>query len=182
MPTYIPGADVDREINDLHRAVGEALSSWASVELQLVTIFYHAMGRNDHGNSYEVMKAVVSFNARLAMVGRATTRTLQQGHAVQLLEVWRPLFKRCENLSRVRNQLAHGQVTCIADRPDSDGIQEHLGVRLSDPIGRNLRRLTPKQQLVESLNLSQVQKASEDFHALGVDLSRFEQDWARRTD
>jgi hypothetical protein len=106
----------DAEVNEIYRAVGEALSSWELVEegvAQLFALFTSAASR--YRNAEPAIRAygsVVSFQARAEMVlaaGKCFFHGWTGDHACPFESQFDSLITECRGWSGRRNDVAHGR-------------------------------------------------------------------------
>jgi hypothetical protein len=100
--------------------LGQAVEHWSHVEDALCDVFLAALGTYEEGEPSPgsgAYYAVVSFEARLAMVHAAVTCAYQdlsklpgwKGFADPRRVAWLALHKRCGRKAKTRNKLAHFQ-------------------------------------------------------------------------
>lgn len=112
--------------DDLHRAVGAALSAWEHGELHLALVFSHIVGDGAHSEAaFRAYGSAVAFSARADMVAAAADQAFNNHPEREELE---PKFRQAIGLMRRasarRNEIAHGAVFAyctLPSRPDAPG-------------------------------------------------------------
>lgn len=125
----------NQSLPDLFREVGEAISIWAAVEIQLHLIFGISLsltamqpGGGWSGTSTgpsAVLDAVEGFRAKMRMISAALSDALSSdgemsAEGSEIMSLWGKLADRTDRLSKCRNKLAHWTVASnigIADKP-----------------------------------------------------------------
>ena len=113
----------NQSLQDLHRAVGEAISEWTAVEIQVYQIFGITLsltarqpGGGWSGTSTgpsAVLNAIESFQTKLKLVTAALKDALSHdggqfsSESAVIIDVWLKLEKRVNRLSQNRNKLAY---------------------------------------------------------------------------
>jgi hypothetical protein len=100
----------------LSHAVGECLMAWAQVEHELHEIFvrqviFRSRNKNRWVMARAVWSAVVSFEARLAMVSKSIEGNLERLDTRKFKKVkddWRLLYNYISKRVSLRNEIAHG--------------------------------------------------------------------------
>lgn len=164
-------AKMDRLADELHMAVGQAISLWASVETSLLHLFAAATGMPlrtcaalfIHIKTFALALELVDAAVREGIEGsRAVHRGKRVGVGRIALTRWTSLVEYTRELSGERNYLAHAPVTGHLDSAYAEGpvclvgpppVAHHAG------LGVDLRR--------PPLDLSEVRELTSDFmHAL----------------
>jgi hypothetical protein len=135
------GMDEPYEIErqKLVRSVGDAMTAWSMVEDALLLIFSTALQASGYGISAAVFIAVENFRSKLEVVN--ATVSVRLGTS-QLMRIWKKRLDETKNLSRRRNQIAHGRVLVLqTDKSKPRAVL--MGVRLFGPmIDKRTTRLT----------------------------------------
>lgn len=121
----------NRDLGNLHKAVGEAISMWATIELQLHQLFSISLTlvamQPGGGFSYDntvtssVLDSIDGFRGKLLMIDAALAGALGglDAEADQLLNDWAVERKKINNLHGNRNALAHWRALRIVNADGS---------------------------------------------------------------
>lgn len=112
--------------DEIHMAVGAALSSWEHSELHLALVFSHLLGDGAHSEAaFRAYGSAIAFSARADMVAAAADQILATHPERNELE---PNLRQAINLMRRasarRNEIAHGAAFAyctLQSRPDAPG-------------------------------------------------------------
>jgi hypothetical protein len=93
--------------------VGECLAAWSQVEHHLLLVFLALTHGTDPGQMGAAFEAVISFEARLAMVDALVERDSDRAFC----EAWNALSNKLTRLHRRRHQVAHFSI--VHHEPDT---------------------------------------------------------------
>jgi hypothetical protein len=96
------------ERNELYRLVGKALSQWADLELKLHLLAFRNWRDVDLVHLSEMLDAVISFDAKMKIVGGIVKRHSKSDEATAL---WPHIAAHIFKLKKKRDKIAHGIVT-----------------------------------------------------------------------
>jgi hypothetical protein len=93
--------------DEILRAIGQALSNWSAVELQLSALFNMISDIRDTDKAAALFSAIIAFDARLAVVDRLMS--MEKADAIEM-EMWARMSARLSKFYKKRHELAHFSV------------------------------------------------------------------------
>jgi hypothetical protein len=160
-----------KDPNDIFRAIGDALSSWESVEHYTAMIFTLLVAENPpklplphSGPAVRAYGSVVSFQARAAMV-EAAARAFFYLHPHQKHEDrLKKLMKAANGWSARRNDIAHGNVA---------GCPWDLNQCLLWPSDYNSKKYSVERRPAYLYNDAQIMDFRNGFYGLSDQMGKF---------
>lgn len=156
---------LEEEKTEFYSALGEAMSSWSSVEVHLYLIFVGCLSPADHTVAAAVYYATESFRTKLNLTD-AAVQVVMKGEPE--LEEWNDLREWIRKKSTKRNALAHHDVLINTRRrggrryllaePLIDPLREERGTLLA-PHGLGFKELRER-----SLSFAQAASRLACFH------------------
>lgn len=130
----------------LAMSAGQALSTWTQIEYYTSYIFSSISGMADEENALLVMKSIISFDTRLAIIDTVFSRS---AHTNDLKTIWDRLSVRIRGQSRERNQVAHFQIFTLWEFSNIGGGPEAVFVPFHSPA--DAFKDLPKRLTVEQI-------------------------------
>jgi hypothetical protein len=153
-----------KAIDEMFRAVGQAISDWGLVEEGLFEVFFRLIGSRAMGPPSCTFMAADNMWTKLKMID-SMMRHSKAGRKV--LTEWEELQASCNKLIMSRNAIVHRRVTMI-----------HIGRAKGQPalVGyrHDLRNALEEEYAVPShIKVDRVKELSTEFKQLGADLAQF---------
>jgi hypothetical protein len=110
----------DQEFEAVCRHMGVVIANWGGIEDELCRTFQFAFGISAFEYSAEAYHAVISLEARLAMVDAVVTRRTKANDALR--NKWAALLNRIEKKARKRAEVAHAQILVGSKDGKHEGV------------------------------------------------------------
>lgn len=168
------------EMNEMYALIGSSLARWNDIEGSLAFLFALTL-RADASYSMTAYHAVVSFEARLAMVNAVAKRRLKE-HG-DLLARWTSLSSRLTKKAKKRAEIAHCTVMRFQIRTDPGAwIVEALPFWSVSKLMTGFTHRpnkTPVGPKGVALSLGDLKSRSESFKVLSDEVGALERDVSR---
>ena len=153
-----------KAINEMFRAIGQAMSDWGLVEEGLFKVFFRLIGSRAMGPPSCTFMAADSMWTKLKMIN-SMMRHSKAGRKV--LTEWEKLQTTCNKLTMSRNAIVHRRVTMVQ-------IGNAKGQPALVGYSHDLRNALEEEYAVPShIKIDRVKELSTEFRQLGADLSQF---------
>jgi len=96
------------DFDEIALRLGWAIDRWGGAEIELASVYVHALAPKDIMAAYDAFYSVTSFHGKLRMTAAAIERTLAPSSPLR--DQWKDIKNRLRSANERRNRLAHGRM------------------------------------------------------------------------